>query len=45
MAKESKQRFVLNLRLNTELFQDDILDKRFEIGRQIYNEVLGKVSH
>ena len=43
MAKESKQRFVLNLKLNTELFQEHILDKRFEIGRQIYNAVLGKV--
>jgi hypothetical protein len=42
MAKELKQRFVLNLKINTELFQEDILDKRFEIGRQIYNAVLGK---
>jgi hypothetical protein len=25
--------YVLNLKLETELFQDDILDKRFEIGR------------
>ncbi|WP_333888186.1 transposase [Clostridium sp.] len=41
--KEPKQRFVLNLKLKTETYQKDILDKRFEIGRQIYNAVLGKV--
>ena len=40
MAKEPKQRYVLNLKLNTELFQEDILDKRFEVGRQLYNAVL-----
>lgn len=43
MAKEPKQRFVLNLKLNTEKFQEDILAKRFEISRQIYNALLGKV--
>lgn len=42
MAKEAKQRFVLNLKLNTKKFQEDILEKRFEIGRQLYNAVLGK---
>lgn len=41
MTKESKQRFILNLKLNTEMFQENILDKRFEIGRQIYNTILG----
>ena len=40
--KESKQRYILTLKLETEIFQDDILAKRFEIGRQIYNSVLGK---
>lgn len=40
MAKEPKQRYVLNLKLHTESFQDDILEKRFEIGRQLYNAVL-----
>ena len=40
MAKVPKQRYVLNLKLNTELFQEDILDKRFEVGRQLYNAVL-----
>ena len=39
--KEPKQRFVLNLKLDTEMWQEDILDKRFEIGRKIYNSVLG----
>jgi hypothetical protein len=32
--------YVLNLKLETEPFQDDILDKRFEIGRKLYNSVL-----
>lgn len=40
--KELKQRYILTLKLETEVFQDDILAKRFEIGRQIYNSVLGK---
>lgn len=42
MVKEPKRRFILSLKLNTELFQEDILNRRFEIGRQIYNAVLGK---
>ncbi len=42
MAKDPKQRYVLNLKLETEKFQEDILNKRFEIGRQLYNSVLGK---
>lgn len=32
--------YVLNLKLETEKYQDDILDKRFEIGRHLYNAVL-----
>ncbi|MBZ9607544.1 hypothetical protein G9F73_006900 [Clostridium estertheticum] len=40
--KEAKRRFVLNLKLNLENFEEKILDKRFEIGRKIYNSVLGK---
>ncbi|MGH4139161.1 hypothetical protein [Clostridium sp.] len=40
--KESKQRFVLKLNLKIEYFEEDILDKRFEIGRKIYNSVLAK---
>lgn len=42
MAKESKERYVLNLKLETEKFQEDILCTRFEIGRKLYNSVLGK---
>jgi len=32
--------YVLNLKLETEPFQDHIFDKRFEIGRKLYNSVL-----
>jgi hypothetical protein len=39
MAKEPKQRFVLNLKLKTEKWQEDVLNKRFEIGRHLYNSV------
>ncbi|WP_125154491.1 transposase [Clostridium rectalis] len=42
MSKTPKQRYVLNLKLKTQLFQEDILDKRFDIGRKIYNAVLGQ---
>ena len=41
--KENKQRYVLTLKLETERFQEDILNKRFEIGRQLYNSVLNVV--
>lgn len=34
MAKAPKQRYVLNLKLKTQPFQENILDKRFEIGRK-----------
>lgn len=40
MVKEPKQRYVLNLKLHTESFQEDILEKRFEIGRHLYNSIL-----
>lgn len=40
MAKNTPS-YVLNLDLETELFQENILEKRFEIGRKIYNAVLG----
>lgn len=39
--KENKQRYILILKLETEQFQEDVLSKRFEIGRQLYNAVLG----
>jgi hypothetical protein len=35
--------FVLTLELKTEKWQEDILDKRFNIGRQIYNACLGEL--
>lgn len=40
MVKIPKQRYVLTLKLETEQYQEDILSKRFEIGRQLYNAVL-----
>lgn len=38
--KEIKQRYVLTLKLKTEKYQEDVLEKRFEIGRHLYNSVL-----
>ena len=38
--KESKPNFVLTLKLATERYQADILDKRLDIGRMIYNACL-----
>ena len=35
--------FVLTLELKTEKWQEDILDKRLNIGRQIYNACLGEL--
>lgn len=40
--KEKKQRYILTLKLDAEKFEEDVLAKRFEIGRQIYNAILGK---
>ena len=36
--------FVLSLPLKPELWQQDILEKRFEINRQIYNALLDKAA-
>ncbi|MEA1975263.1 MAG: hypothetical protein U9N10_06840 [Bacillota bacterium] len=36
----SKSSFVLTLKLNAEKYQKDILNKRLDIGRQIYNACL-----
>ena len=41
IKKKKKQRYILTLKLETELYEEDILNKRFEIGRQIYNSILG----
>ena len=35
--------FILTLELNTEKYQDDILNKRLEISRNIYNGCLGEL--
>lgn len=35
--------FVLTLELKTEKWQEDVLDKRFNIGRQMYNACLGEL--
>lgn len=35
--------FTLTLELKTEKWQEDILDRRFNIGRQIYNGCLGEL--
>lgn len=32
--------FIIQFLLKTEKYQEDILDKRFEIGRQIYNSLV-----
>lgn len=34
------EHFILQFRLKTECFQEDILAKRFEIGRKIYNSLV-----
>jgi hypothetical protein len=36
-TKNEKQMFILTLRLKTELWQEHVLDKRFEIARKLYN--------
>ena len=38
-----KSTFVLTLKLNTEKYQEDILNKRLDIGRQIYNSCLNEL--
>lgn len=40
MGKQKKPHFILNLKLHPEKFQDNILNKRFEIARQLYNSIL-----
>ncbi len=43
-ANQSEPNFVLTLKLNTEKYQDDILDKRLDIGRRIYNASLNELN-
>ena len=42
--KESGPNFVLTLKLDTENYQKDILDKRLDIGRRIYNACLNELN-
>ncbi|MCB2292620.1 transposase, partial [Clostridium algoriphilum] len=35
--------YILTLKLNTEIYQEDILSKRLEISRSIYNSCLGEL--
>ena len=42
--KETAPSFVLTLKLNTEKYQEDILDKRRDIGRRIYNACLNELG-
>lgn len=41
LAKSKTPSYILTLRLKTEKHQEDIINKRLEIGRQLYNSVLG----
>lgn len=40
MPKEKKERFILTFKLQTEPWQEDIIDKRIEAGRKIYNQLV-----
>ncbi|WP_434644356.1 transposase (plasmid) [Thermoanaerobacterium thermosaccharolyticum] len=42
MARNKTPSFVLTLNLKTQKYQEDILDKRFKIGRLIYNACLAE---
>ncbi|MCB2312962.1 transposase, partial [Clostridium tagluense] len=35
--------YILTVKLDTEKYQENILDKRLEIGRNIYNSCLGEL--
>ena len=43
-TKESKLNFVLTLKLDTEKYQEDILAKRLDIGRRVYNACLNELN-
>lgn len=36
--------FIVQFPLETEIYQEDILNKRFEIGRKIYNSLVNIVE-
>ncbi|WP_231247361.1 helix-turn-helix domain-containing protein [Clostridium botulinum] len=43
MAKSKTSSYILTLKLKTEKYQEDILNKRLEISRNIYNSCLGEI--
>ena len=43
-TKELKPNFVLTLKLDTQIYQEGILDKRLDIGRRIYNTCLNELN-
>ena len=42
MAKQRKDCFILQFRLKTERWQEDVIDSRLEAGRKIYNALANK---
>ena len=42
MVKQRKDCFILQLRLKTERWQEDVIDSRLEAGRKIYNALASK---
>lgn len=42
-VEKDKRRYVVTIPLKTEPFQEHILEKRFEIARNIYNACLGEI--
>jgi len=42
MAKQEKKCFILQFKLKTELWQEDVIDNRLEAGRKIYNSLVAK---
>ena len=44
VKEQIKPNFVLTLKLDTETYQEDILDKRLDIGRRIYNACLNELN-
>lgn len=42
MVKQRKDCFILQFRLKTERWQEDIIDSRLEAGRKIYNTLTSK---
>ena len=41
MAKDNKY-FILRFKLKTEPWQEDIIDKRIEAGRKVYNQMVSE---